>query len=87
MEAAQPFMFAEDDLPRYAPDAENARDRLQGMLDKMRAAASWPWKPSTVVLYRESVWPSLLGKLADETEIVRLRSEMDAEIARLDAAV
>jgi hypothetical protein len=53
----------------------------------MRAAASWPWKPSTVVLYRESVWPSLLGKLADETEIVRLRSEMDAEIARLDAAV
>ena len=56
------------------------------MLDKMRAAATWPWKSSTVCLHRESVWPSLLGKLADEIEAARLRSEMEVEAARLDAA-
>ena len=39
---------------------------------------------STVSLYRESVWPSLLGKLADESESARLRSEIETEAARLD---
>ncbi len=86
LEAARPFMFAEEDLPRYIPGAEDARDKLQGMLEKMRGAASWPWKASTVSLYRETLWPSLLGKVADGPEAARLRSEMAKEIARLDAA-
>ena len=85
LETAPLLMFAEEDLPRYVPDAEGARNKLQGMLEKMRAAASWPWKDSTVSLYRDSVWPSLLGKIA-EREAARLRSEIEAEIARLDAA-
>jgi hypothetical protein len=68
------------------PDADAACERLQGMFDKMRAAANWPWKASTVFHYRETVWPSLFGKLADQSEAIRLRAEMDAEIARLDAA-
>jgi hypothetical protein len=86
LEPVQPLMFAEDALPVFMPDAEAVRDKLQGLLDKMRAAASWPWKTSTVSLYRESVWPSLFKKLADESDAIRLRAEMEAEAARLDAA-
>jgi hypothetical protein len=78
-------MFAEDDLPRYQPGADDARSRLESMLDRMRVAANWPWKSSTVSLYRDTLWPSLLGKLADD-EATRLRAEIDTEIARLDAA-
>jgi hypothetical protein len=84
--AAQPLMFAEDDLPRYEPGADDARARLENMLDRMRVAANWPWKSSTVSLYRETLWPSLLGKLADKNEAARLGDELDAETARLDAA-
>ncbi|MGB8363917.1 MAG: hypothetical protein ACLQUZ_17965 [Rhizomicrobium sp.] len=85
MDTTQPFMFAEDDLPRYEPGADDARVRLENMLDRMRVAANWPWKSSTVSLYRETLWPSLLGKLSDD-EAARLRAEIDAEIVRLDAA-
>lgn len=62
------------------------RDRLNGMLDKMRAAASWPWKASTVAFYRETVWPSLLSKLPDKDEAARFHAEIEAEAGRLDAA-
>jgi hypothetical protein len=85
--AVQPILFVEEDLPRYVPDAPDVRERLQAMLGKMRAAASWPWKSATVCHYRETVWPSLLGRLPDPDEAVRLRAEMETEIARLDAAV
>jgi hypothetical protein len=86
LEPDQLLMFAEDALPVFMPDAEAAREKLQDMLEKMRAAASWPWKNTTVVLYRENVWPSLLGKLGDEQEAARLRAEIHTEITRLDAA-
>ena len=86
MNPAQLFMFSEDQSPVFMPHADTACEKLHGMLDKMRAAASGPWKASTVSLYRETVWSSLLGKLADHSEAIRLRAEMDAEIARLDAA-
>jgi len=82
----QPSLFLEEELPRYVADAAAARDRLQEMLAKMQAAASWPWKASTVAAYRETVWPSLLSKLSDPAEAARLGGELDAEIARLDAA-
>ena len=84
-EPVQLPMFAEDALPFVVPDADAARERLQAMLDKMRAAASWPWKAATVEQYRETLWPSLLSKLS-ETEADRLRAAMEAETARLDAA-
>ena len=84
MEAAQPALFAEEALPRYIPDAQGARDRLQSMVDKMHAAASWPWKASTVAHYRETLWPSLLSKLPEQ-EGARLGSEIETEAARLDA--
>ena len=60
--------------------------RLEAMLAKMRAAASWPWKSSTVGMYRDTLWPSLLSKLPNPEEAARLRCEMEAEITRLDAA-
>jgi len=81
----EPILFAEDDLPRYMPDVQNVRERLQAMLDKMRAVANWPWKASTVSHYRETLWPSLLSKLPED-EASRLLSEMKAEAARLDSA-
>ncbi len=86
MRARQPSLFAEEELPRYVADTAAVRDRLREMLAKMQAAASWPWKASTVATYRETVWPSLLGKLSDPDEAARLRAEIDAEAARLDAA-
>lgn len=86
LESPLPSMFAESELPRYDPGAADALARLQAMLAKMRAAASWPWKASTVAAYRETLWPSLLARLADKDEGERLRAELDAEAARLDAA-
>jgi hypothetical protein len=62
------------------------RNRLNDMLSKMRAAASWPWKASTVAFYRETVWPSLLSKLPDKDEAARFRTEIEAETARLESA-
>jgi hypothetical protein len=61
------------------------RERLEAMLVKMRAAASWPWRPATVSFYRETLWPSLLGRLP-HAEATRLCSEMEAETTRLDLA-
>ncbi len=86
MDCAQPLMFAEDELPRYVPGVQDVRARMQATLDKMRAAASWPWKASTVRHYRETVWPSLLGKLPED-EAARLLSEIKAEAARLDSVL
>jgi hypothetical protein len=85
--SAPPALFAEDDLPiQPAYDLGAVRARLQDMLDKMRAAASWPWKASTVDSYRQTVWPSLLNKLPDKDEAARWHAEIEAESARLDAA-
>ena len=87
MDTTQPFLFAENELPsRPAYDPGEVRERLEAMLVKLRAAANWPWKASTVESYRETLWPSLLSKLIDTDDAARLRSEMETEIARLDAA-
>jgi hypothetical protein len=81
----QQRLFADADLPeRSAYDPQEVRDKLQGFLDKMRAAASWPWKASTVSYNREAVWPSLLQKLP-ERDAVFFSVELNAEAARLDA--
>lgn len=40
---SQTALFAEDELPSHPSyDVGAVRERLQGMLGKMRAAASWP---------------------------------------------
>jgi hypothetical protein len=87
MGLAQPALFAEDDLPlQPAYDVGAVRGRLEEMLSKMHAAASWPWKAETVAHYCETVWPSLLNKLPDAEEAARFRAELEAESKRLDAA-
>ncbi|MEX2166180.1 MAG: hypothetical protein WD852_04050 [Methyloceanibacter sp.] len=74
-------------LPKaYVPDPRHVRNRLTEMLATMRAAEQWPWEPVMVSLYRESVFPYLCDKLPDREEATRWRAEIDAEIARLDAA-
>ena len=70
----------------YVPDPRHVRNRLAEMLALMRASERWPWEPVMVALYRESVWPYLCDKLADAEEAERFRAEIEAEIARLDAA-
>ena len=56
------------------------------MLAVMRSSKSWPWEPDTVEFYRERVWPYLYEKLPDRDEAGRFRAEIEAEIARFDAA-
>lgn len=70
----------------YVPDPRHVRNRLNEMLSVMRSSESWPWEPVTVALYRETVWPYLYEKLPDREEAERWRADIDAEIARLDAA-
>ena len=88
MPPAQPDLFGEALAPRqaYVPDPRHVRNRLADMLSTMRSSESWPWEPDTVEFYREHVWPYLCEKLTDREEAERWRTEIEAEIARLDAA-
>ena len=88
MSAAQPSLFGVEDCgPRpWVPNPQHVRNRLQDMLDTMRVAESWPWKPSRVRHYRNSTWPYLYERLHDTEEAAGWRSEIEAEAARLDAA-
>ena len=70
----------------YVPDPRHVRNRLVDMLALMRTSERWPWEPDTVEFYRERVWPYLCDKLPDREEAERFRAEIEAEIARLDAA-
>ena len=88
MPPAQSDLFGEAHaLPKaHVPDPRYVRNRLVEMLAVMRSSESWPWEPVTVALYRESVFPYLYEKLPDREEAERWRAEIEAEIARLDAA-
>ncbi|HEX4159205.1 MAG TPA: hypothetical protein VHY79_12070 [Rhizomicrobium sp.] len=88
MGLAQPNLFAEEDVApkRYVPNPQYVRNRLQSLLDEMRAAAKWPWEPVIVSLRCDSVLPRLYELLPDSNEARRWRTMIDAEIARLDAA-
>jgi len=81
------FGDVETGPPAYVPDPRHVRNRLADMLATMRAAASWPWQPSTVAFYRETVWPELCEELPDREEADRWRALIAAETARLDMAV
>lgn len=84
------LLFVAEDLPPHFADAlcmgdaPEVRERLRAMLDKMRAALSWPWNSSSVSDYRERVWPSLLARLPDAGEAARLLREFEDEASRLD---
>ena len=67
----------------YQVKPEHVRNRLVDMVETMRGASAWPWSASRVKLFRETVWPYLLG-LLDEAEAPDWRAKLDAEAARLD---
>jgi len=69
--------------PRYAPKPEHVRNRLQSILDTLRAADSWPWPPVIVRQYRDLTLPYLYEQLHDPAEAARWIELFDAEIARL----
>ncbi len=62
------------------------RNSLKSLLDQMRAAERWPWEGALLELYRDIVPPQLYADLPDREEAARWRAEIEAEIARLDAA-
>lgn len=86
------LLFVAEDLPPpiadvpYVAGAPEVRERLNAMLDKMRAASSWPWNSSIVSDCRERVWPSLLARLPDAGEAARLLQDFEEETVRLDDA-
>ncbi|RIA55404.1 hypothetical protein [Dichotomicrobium thermohalophilum] len=69
--------------PRYVPKPEHVRNRLQSILDTLRAADSWPWPPVIVRQYRDLTLPYLYEQLHDPAEAARWSDLIDAEIARL----
>ena len=84
---AQADMFGAEAAPRaYVPKPEHVRNALSSLLAEMRAAKAWPWNSSMVRLHRERTFSYLCGHLPDREEAERWRAEIDAEIARLDAA-
>lgn len=82
----QPDLFGPAETPAYVPDPQHVRNRLVSMTGAMERAESWPWAPSTVRLYRETVWPQLLEKLGDDAEAEEWRGRIEAQAARLDRA-
>jgi hypothetical protein len=85
---AQHSLFQEEELApkRYVPNPQHVRNSLTDLLAQMRAAARWPWEGAVLSLYRDIVLPRLLSELSDPEETGRWRTEIEAEVARLDAA-
>jgi hypothetical protein len=72
--------------PVYVPKPEHVRNSLQSLLGKMQAAKTWPWSPATVRLHRERTFAYLCERLPDRDEAERWRTQIEVEVARLDAA-
>ena len=84
----QPDLFGEKkSAPApILPNPQHVRNRFIDFLAQMRAATAWPWDEDRVEFLRETVWPQLYTKLADQTEAADWKAQMDAEAARLDKA-
>lgn len=79
-------LFGEDapaGPPPYQVKPEHVRNRLIDMVEAMQGADSWPWSASRTKLFRETVWPYLLGLLPRD-EAADWRVKLDAEAARLE---
>lgn len=83
-DAGQSDLFgdAAADPPRYQVKPEHVRNRLVEMIEAMRGVDAWPWSASRTKLFRETVWPYLLG-LLPEDEAAVWKAKLDAEAARL----
>jgi hypothetical protein len=81
---AQPDLFGSEPVPQYRPDPERVRRRLESILAEARAAASMPWRPVKLSLYREIV-PRMCSFLpAEEGE--QYCFQFESELKRLEAA-
>lgn len=90
LSAVQSSLFAENEMgpkPKaYVPHPQHVRNRLQGLLDEMRAAERWPWEGAVLELYRNIVPPQLYAALPDAEEGACWRAQIEVEAARLDSA-
>jgi len=79
-----------DDLPRpnvYVPKQEHVLNRLCSIHATLCEAETWPWEPVIVEAYRERTLPYLYALVTDQAEAAEWRAKIEAELARLDAAV
>lgn len=85
----QPDLFA-NTLSRsdiYIPKQPHVRSALKALLEGLRALDSWASCESyNLVPYRERRGPYLVGLITDKEEAEDWRRQIDAEIARLNAA-
>ena len=84
----QPDLFGETkSAPApILPNPQHVRNRFIDFLAQTTATETWPWDENQTDFYRETVWPQLYGKLADQAEAAEWKAKMDAEAARLDKA-
>ncbi|HXI87631.1 MAG TPA: hypothetical protein VNH64_09240 [Parvularculaceae bacterium] len=80
----QPDLFGAEATPRYTPDPDKVRARIESILSEARAATTMPWERAQLSLYR-AAFPSLICYLPDG-EAARYAAEFEAELTRLDAA-
>ncbi|MBS0469751.1 MAG: hypothetical protein JSR60_01680 [Proteobacteria bacterium] len=81
---AQPDLFGSEPVQQYRPDPERVRRRLESILAEARAAASMPWRPVKLSLYREIV-PRMCAFLPAE-EGAQYSFQFETELKRLEAA-
>ena len=70
--------------PAYRPDPEKVRSRLRRILAEARAAATLPWEPTRLSLYR-TIFPDMIRYLPED-EAAGWRAEFAAELDRFGAA-
>ena len=89
----QPDLFLPDPQPElleerpehvYRADPEEVRRDLHRLLAQVRSAATMPWEPRKVRLYR-TIFPQMSGWLPED-EAKQLCFEFEAELKRLEAA-
>jgi hypothetical protein len=81
---AQADLFGVPAPKAYVPDPRHVRNRLADLLDKMKAAESWPWEPVIARMHRDRTIPYLCQLLpVDESD--DWRRSFEAEIARLES--
>jgi hypothetical protein len=85
----QQSLFADEDAAprpkRSKPNPDLSRNKLLFMLNCMRSATKWPYSAESVSFFRATLWPQAYSAL-DPEEAARMRTEIESEAARLDAA-
>jgi hypothetical protein len=79
----EPDLFGTPGPETYTPDPQHVRNRLDALLNQMRASAIWPWPDVMVELHRTKTFDYLVG-LLPAPEASTWRAAIAAEIDRLD---